>query len=277
MDYFLTSDQVKLRYLLQGEGKTLVLLHGWSGNGEDFRPMAERLAKDYQVLLYDHRGHGYSDHPNYGISLSRLALDLKELLFFLQLKDVVLAGWSMGVLVIFEYLKNFGEENVEALILMDSSAKALNDSTWSGGLFCGKYKEEDLKEDISNFFDNPDAFQGKFLRKLLPRFTEERIALLEKLNMESPVPDPSPFALIGLWNAISRADYLSFIKGISLSTRIFRGTEESLFSPLATETIHDLVADSKLISFEGASHLLVLEQPRQVMKEIQHFMEELQP
>ena len=39
-----------------------------------------------------------------------------------QLKDVILVGWSMGAFVVWEYLKQFGQENVKGNIIVDEMA-----------------------------------------------------------------------------------------------------------------------------------------------------------
>ncbi len=48
----------------------------------------------------DLRGHGESGKPSYGYRISRLAMDVKQLLDALELEDVILLGWSMGCSVV---------------------------------------------------------------------------------------------------------------------------------------------------------------------------------
>lgn len=275
MDTFLTSDGVRLRYQLQGEGRPLVFIHGWNGSGDDFRAMANRLAKKYKVLFYDQRGHGYSEHPE-KISLKRLSQDLRELTESLQLKDCVFAGWSMGVMVIFSYLEQYGEDHLRGLILMDSTPKHLNDEVWKGGLYEGSYSAEEVHGDISLIYDNLEAFEGKFLRKILPDFSDEQLSFLTKLRQQNPVPKASRDALAKLWKEMNDVDYRELVKDITLAVRIFRGEERSLFSLEPAQFMKKSIKKSKLISFPGATHLLVLEKPRQIKEEIERFMEEVE-
>ncbi|KQW87053.1 alpha/beta hydrolase [Massilia sp. Root418] len=62
---FLTVDGVRLHYLEQGTGPTLLLLHGNGVTAEDFRNagLLDRLSQDYRVIAFDRPGFGYSARP----------------------------------------------------------------------------------------------------------------------------------------------------------------------------------------------------------------------
>ena len=51
----------KARVYKYGEGKTVWLIHGWSGSAHQFWPLMQRLAdKGYEVIAFDLPGHGQS-------------------------------------------------------------------------------------------------------------------------------------------------------------------------------------------------------------------------
>lgn len=80
MAFLETSDGVKLYYQVKGEGKPIVLIHGWSADHTSFEPTFEALSENYQVISYDLRGHSRSEKPSHGYTLKRFATDLKELM-----------------------------------------------------------------------------------------------------------------------------------------------------------------------------------------------------
>ena len=67
----------------------------------------------------DLRGHGESGKPSYGYRISRLAMDVKQLLDALELEDVTLLGWSMGCSVVWSYWDLFRGHRLSKLILVD--------------------------------------------------------------------------------------------------------------------------------------------------------------
>ena len=86
-------------FLLEGEGRPLVLVHGVGaciGNWDD---VAHRLRPHFRVLRYDLRGHGASGKVAGPYSLPMLADDLAALLDHLGLDRVAVAGHSLGGMI----------------------------------------------------------------------------------------------------------------------------------------------------------------------------------
>ncbi|MFP3489894.1 alpha/beta hydrolase, partial [Staphylococcus sp. SIMBA_130] len=57
-----------------------------------------------------------------GHTVANYARDLKKFIDELHLKEVTLVGWSMGAFVIWEYLHQFGEDNVKGTVIVDELA-----------------------------------------------------------------------------------------------------------------------------------------------------------
>ncbi len=272
---FTTSDGVKLNYRLQGQGRTIVLVHGWSGSSDNFSPLADKLARNYQVLSYDHRGHGHSDHPQYGLSLKRLAQDLEELLEELELEEVLLLGWSMGAMTLFDYVRQFGTGRLKGAIIVDMTPKLINDDSWKLGLYDGSYEEEDNKKDLTLMFENFLSFSGEFMKKVLPYLTEELMEAMAKEQLASGIPPADLLALTGLWHAMGAADYREDLSKINLPTRIFRGGVKSLYSRQTAEYIAGKIPGTEIVEFEASTHMLVVEDPERTWREIESFAKEV--
>jgi hypothetical protein len=66
-DKFFDSAGVKIRYIEQGNGPPVILLHGYSVDIESqwvTTGVVETLAKNYRVIAMDARGHGKSGKPH---------------------------------------------------------------------------------------------------------------------------------------------------------------------------------------------------------------------
>ncbi|EFW93474.1 alpha/beta hydrolase fold protein [Haladaptatus paucihalophilus DX253] len=87
---------VELRYYRTGDGPTLVLAHGFYSNGRCWERLAADLADEYELVMYDARGHGRSDAPESGYGIEDRVADLVGLVGALSLDDPILVGHSMG-------------------------------------------------------------------------------------------------------------------------------------------------------------------------------------
>lgn len=80
-----------------GEGRPVVLVHGWSLASEAWQyQMIDLAARGLRCVAYDRRGHGRSSDPGRGYDYDSLADDLAEVIEQLDLRHVVLVGQSMG-------------------------------------------------------------------------------------------------------------------------------------------------------------------------------------
>jgi pimeloyl-ACP methyl ester carboxylesterase len=98
-----TANGVKIAYATRGKGDPVVLIHGWmssAGVNWELPGISKDLAKDFQVIELDVRGHGLSDKPKkedqYGLELVE---DITRLLDHLKIKKAHLVGYSMGGMI----------------------------------------------------------------------------------------------------------------------------------------------------------------------------------
>ena len=55
----------RINYEIEGEGKPIILLHGWLASLETMMPIQKHLAKNFKVYNVDIIGFGKSDLPNH--------------------------------------------------------------------------------------------------------------------------------------------------------------------------------------------------------------------
>src|SRR6516225_11708196 len=100
---FFDSNGVKIRYLVEGKGEPVLLIHGFTAGIEmqwALPGIIKELAKDYRVIALDNRGHGRSDKPHdakkYGMEMVNDAIRLMD---HLKIKKAHVVGYSMGAMI----------------------------------------------------------------------------------------------------------------------------------------------------------------------------------
>src|SRR5450755_2685410 len=113
------SADIEIYYEDHGAGQPVVLIHGYplSGRGWD-KQVPALLEAGYRVITYDRRGFGKSSQPTIGYDYDTFAADLSALLEHLDLRDVVLCGFSMGTGEVVRYLSTYGSTRVAKAVLM---------------------------------------------------------------------------------------------------------------------------------------------------------------
>lgn len=107
----------QLNYKLEGEGHTIVLIHGLFGNLDNLGLLARNLKQDHQVLSVDLRNHGQSLHSA-DHSYTTQAQDVKALIDHLQIERCTLIGHSMGGKVAMKVAELL-EDHIDKLIVLD--------------------------------------------------------------------------------------------------------------------------------------------------------------
>jgi len=112
---------VRLYYEVHGEGPPLVLLHGFAGTAESWKPQIPALSARYRLILYDARGHWRSESPKaenaYSIDIA--VEDLRALLDHVEAGPTIVGGLSMGGVIALAFYAKY-PERVRALILCDT-------------------------------------------------------------------------------------------------------------------------------------------------------------
>lgn len=104
-----TDDGGTIRYLEKGRGRPLVLLHGVTLRSDVWAPQFHQLTDRFRIISVDLRGHGGSKAGTGGFGLPRLAADLALLLETLDLRDVILAGHSMGGMTVMTFCREHAD------------------------------------------------------------------------------------------------------------------------------------------------------------------------
>ncbi|MDA0171015.1 alpha/beta hydrolase [Solirubrobacter taibaiensis] len=121
MPFLTTSDGVEIFYKDWGSGQPVVMAHGWPLSSDSWEAQQLYLADNgFRAIAHDRRGHGRSSQVWDGNDMDHYADDLSALIEALDLRDVILVGFSTGGGEVARYIGRHGTERVAKLILVSA-------------------------------------------------------------------------------------------------------------------------------------------------------------
>jgi len=116
---FLDSAGARIRYVDQGAGPPVVLLHGFTGTIERSwvgTGVLHDLARDHRVIAFDLRGHGHSDRPHDPGAYEELGADVLRLLDHLRIEKAHAVGYSLGGIILARLLTTHPQRFASAVL-----------------------------------------------------------------------------------------------------------------------------------------------------------------
>jgi len=274
MDSFCADDGEKIHLKISGNGPPLVLLHGWTSTHRDWNPFLAAFEARHRVFCWDARGHG--GHPLVTRSIPsapRMAHDLHNLLDHYGLEKAVVAGHSMGALTLWQYLRDFGEERLSHLVIIDQSPRLLTDDNWKNGI----YGDFDHHQNAAFI----DALERDFAEALLRLVAfghnaRARAAYLDntagmvsaRQRLQSLVPRP----LIDCWASLSAADYRDVLATITLPTLLVYGGASNFYSTATARYVRDSIPGARLHIYDDVDHAPHLWERERFVRDVVDFV-----
>jgi len=202
----------------EGEGKTILCVHGITANCRSWDQMASTLTPRHKLIAMDLRGRGQSDKPPSGYSIDHHIRDITGLLDRMGLDKVVLMGHSLGAFISLAYGAEC-PERVDRIILVDG-----------GG---------DLSEEQMN-----NVFEG--IRPSLERLGVVYPSADEYLAKMKQAPYIQPWSPV--WETYYRYEIMDVEGGISANIDPLHIQEEALnVRQLKTAELYPRVSANLLI------------------------------
>lgn len=240
----------------------LVFAHGRSDNGLCFWPFAKQFADDYEIILYDARGHGKSDNPEGSTSMMDRVQDLAGLIDALGLQKPKLIGHSLGAVTVALLAGSFPQAP-GCIVLEDPPPFEMMADVTEQAMSRHKMWEEFI-----------GAIKGKSVQELV-----------ELNRKESPT---WPESERELW-AQSKLQYQSKPFGedhiqVTLGEKIVSQItcpmllitadldKGSIYSPQAADELVASLPNAKHVNIPGAGHNIRREQPEAFLNAVRDFI-----
>lgn len=270
----ITNDKVELNVIDEGNGKTVLLLHGWSQTAEMFRDQIDFLKRDHRVVAFDMRGHGLSEKPKHGYRISRLSKDLHDLIESLKLNNIIMLGHSMGCSVIWSYIDLFGTKKISKLIFVDQQATMLINPVWNDALINelgASVTENELFNKVNMFCDkNAELNTKKFLKNRFTDFVEDKtLEWVYNENFKFPRKESSEL----LYNHMTQ-NWKDVFNRIDKKSLVITGIDSDK-TKQSQEFISRKIPNCKLVEFkegERGSHFMFIENPDKFNRIISDFI-----
>jgi pimeloyl-ACP methyl ester carboxylesterase len=268
--FFTTDDNIKIHFEEYGEGrKTILGVHGFLASGAMYKETFGYIKGDYRFVIYDERAHGKSDTPKDGYTMARYAQDLQNLIKHLDLKNIIVIGYSMGTRIVWEYIKQYGDGDFDKIICTVQSPKMYNDETYNLGA-----QGVDLKAVFERITLYNSSYTSAVKMQLEPLVTFKDLSAAHKAYKDfyERAAKYEPGAMTRLLIGMYSTDYWDLLPKITKPV-LFVAAEKDR-NPLASaEKQKSLVkGESSLVVIPDYGHLFIFDVPDRYAAEINKFI-----
>lgn len=233
-----------------GNGKPLVLLHGWGWHTEIWQPLIPTLAQYFQVISIDLPGFGQSAPLTNRYTLENIAISLLA-----EIKEpAIWLGWSLGGMLAW-WIARYFPEKVRRLITVATSPKFVSDTDWPGttSVTLEKFSAAliaDPQQTLKNFLD------------LQLRGSQKANLLLQTL----PTPLYTPCALQGGLQLLKETDLRAELANIRIPSLHIFGHNDVLVPVTVVEKLQPLLNNGQCHIIKRAGHMPFLSHPEEFLR-----------
>lgn len=228
---------LKINYKTLGEGRPLLILHGWGSRGANWMKVVETLAENgIRVIIPDLPGFGQSDKPSTAWNLDDYCDFVEEFVKTLDLEKFYLLGHSFGGSLAIKFSLQHPEKVVKLSLV---SAACIRKKTFKNKFF--KFLSKFLK------------IKTPFLRKVFYRKSDY-------LSTEGVMRDT--------YLKVIAEDLSGVLSQVQVPTTIIWGEKDNITLLNDAKIINQKIKDSKLEIIPNVGHDLNLKAPEKLAEVI---------
>jgi pimeloyl-ACP methyl ester carboxylesterase len=267
-----TRDGTRLRYKELGEGRPVILIHGWPLSADSWDPIMIKLADaGYRAIAYDRRGFGHSDHAKTGYDYDTFADDLADVMKATGVtENAALVGFSMGGGEIARYMSRHDGKGVTQAVLVSSVVPyMLKTDDNPEGVPQRTFDEmsEGMKTDYRHFFTGFfKDFYGDGVLSDKVRDEEKHWAWMTTMMA-------SQYATMQSANAFATTDFRPDLSSFDVPTLVIHGTKDETVPIDATgRAVAEKVPGAQLIEYDGEPHAVFATQTERLGDDLLSFL-----
>lgn len=266
-EFIEVAPNVRLHVTDLGEGKPLVLIHGWPLSDAMYEYQYQYFVeRGIRVIGITLRGFGMSGKPYGKYDYEVFTTDIKTVLEKLEIRDAVLGGFSMGGAVALYYAARFKAAHISKLALFGAAAPIWTQRPdYPFGV-----SQEDAQQliDLSRA-DRPKLYEdfGKIFPASETSISPGMAAWLGQINWEA-----SPYAATQCLIALKDTDLRPQLAEINVPTTIFHGRYDKICDYQLAEQMQQGIKGSYIVTFEQSGHALFIEEMQKFNQELEEFI-----
>jgi len=245
-------DNYKIAYLEGGKGETIVLVHGFGANKDNWTSFAKYLTKKYHVIVPDLPGYGDSTRiltDNYGIDSQ--VTRLHGFVVNVGLKKFHIVGNSMGGFISGKYAAKYPGEILSLGLFSPGGVKSPEESQLSVGLKEGRNaliieSTADYDNLLNFIFVKPPSIPGPVKSYLAEKAVESK----DFLKKVFPEIRSSSFDE-------------ATMKNIRAKTLILWGNKDQVLHVSGARVLEKRIKNSKVVIMQECGHAPMLERPEE--------------
>jgi pimeloyl-ACP methyl ester carboxylesterase len=268
-----TRDGTHLYHKVWGEGRPVVLIHGWPLSSDSWDPIANALADNgFKAIAYDRRGFGRSSQPSGGYDYDTFADDLADVMAASGAStNVALVGFSMGGGEVARYLSRHGAGAVGQVALISSVVPyMLKDESNPDGVPQATFDQitEGLREDRAHFLAG--FFKDFYGQGWLDRpVSQEQLTLSWNHAMQAGLRPTLAAA-----KAFATTDFRPDLAHFTVPTLVIHGTADKTVPIDATaREVARRVPHAQLVEYPGEAHGIFASQAQRLTNDLLSFLE----
>lgn len=256
-----------------GEGRPVVLIHGWPLSADSWDPVALALAENgYRAISYDRRGFGRSQQPWHGYDYDSFADDLADVM---QAQDagenVALVGFSMGGGEVARYMSRHQGKGVSQIALISSVVPYMLQAPDNPhGVPQEQFDtmEKGIREDRAHFFRT--FFKQFFGVGLVSHpVNDETLDLAWATAMMAGLHPTLAAA-----TAFATTDFRPDLPSLTVPTLVIHGTADKTVPIDATaREMARAVPEAQLIEYDGEAHGVFATQTERLINDLIGFLD----
>jgi pimeloyl-ACP methyl ester carboxylesterase len=247
---FVVKQEAGFKYLDEGKGETLLLLHGLFGALSNWESVITNFSAKYRVVI---PVMPIYEMPIKIASLEGLVSFIESFVAFKSLNNVTLLGNSLGGHIALIYTLT-NKENVKRLVLTGSSGLFENAM---GGSFPKRGSYDYIKERVAYTFYDPA--------------TASKDLVDEVFDITKDIP--KCMRIVAIAKSAQRHNMAKEIPKIEIPTLLVWGLNDTITPPMVAHEFNKLIPNSELRFIDKCGHAPMMEHPEKFNKLLSSFME----